>query len=153
MPLPFRNSAKAVIIKDSQLLTVKCRDRLGLYYLLPGGGQEQGETLHETLTREVKEEAGVDIKIGELKFIREYIGKNHEFAEHDSGTHQVEFMFLCEIRGDCEPKNGPVPDEGQLGVEWIELDKLMEYRFYPKALRERLMDLDNQDEVYLGDVN
>ena len=63
------------------------------WYLLPGGGQHQGENLQDTLQRECREEIGATVQIGDLRMVREYIGKNHEYAETDGGTHQVEFMF------------------------------------------------------------
>ena len=46
MKLSIRNSAKAVIVKDEKLLTVKIQENGGIYYILPGGGQEHGENLH-----------------------------------------------------------------------------------------------------------
>lgn len=80
---PVRNSAKALIIRENQLLCTKNKDQWGVFYLLPGGGQEPGENLPDTLRRECREEIGAGIVIGELRYIREYIGKNHEFAEWD----------------------------------------------------------------------
>ena len=51
----FRNSAKAVILKDNKLLAIEKVDRDGQWYLLPGGGQEFGETLIDALKRECLE--------------------------------------------------------------------------------------------------
>jgi ADP-ribose pyrophosphatase YjhB (NUDIX family) len=45
----IRNSTKAIIIKNGCLLTVKGIDSDGDWYLLPGGGQNPGETLKEAL--------------------------------------------------------------------------------------------------------
>lgn len=54
--MAIRNSAKAIIIQDDELLALKMEDKDGYYFILPGGGQEHGENLHETLKRECKEE-------------------------------------------------------------------------------------------------
>ncbi|MDI6739140.1 MAG: NUDIX domain-containing protein [Candidatus Edwardsbacteria bacterium] len=70
----IRNSAKAVIINDCKLLVLEMRDEDGPWYALPGGGQQPGETLHAALVRECREEANAAVTIGELLFIREYIG-------------------------------------------------------------------------------
>ena len=43
----IRNSAKAIIIKDEKILLTKNQDTLGIFYLLPGGGQEPGESIVE----------------------------------------------------------------------------------------------------------
>ena len=100
----IRNSAKAIIIKNGCLLTQKNIDSEGDWYLLPGGGQNLGETLEETLRRECIEEIGIDVSVGRLRYIREYIGKNHEFSEHGGDLHQVEFMFECEFNEEQPPE-------------------------------------------------
>ena len=96
----IRNSAKAVIVKEGKLLTIKIQENGETYYILPGGGQEHGENLHQALERECKEELGALIEIGELIFVREYIGKNHELSSYHSHVHQTEFMFLCNVYQD-----------------------------------------------------
>ena len=88
--MAIRNSAKAVIVKDEKLLAIKIQENSGTYYILPGGGQEHGENLHQALIRECKEELGADIEIGDLIFVREYIGKNHELAAYHAHAHQKE---------------------------------------------------------------
>jgi 8-oxo-dGTP diphosphatase len=74
----IRNFVKALIVQEGKLLVTKNNDEEGEFYLCPGGGQEHGETFHETLQRECMEEIGQEVEIGELLFIREYIGKSHE---------------------------------------------------------------------------
>lgn len=152
----IRNSAKAVIVQDDKLLAIKKQDKDGYYYILPGGGQEHGENLHQTLKRECIEEINVDVEIGDLIFIREYIGKNHEHFEFDSEVHQTEYMFLCKIiEGSKDIGNGIVPDDGQIGVEWIKLSELLNYRLYPQTIREYIINFIAGKElpVYLGDIN
>jgi len=150
---PIRNSAKALIIQDAKLLCTKNEDQFGTFYLLPGGGQEAGETIHEALKRECIEEISAEVDIGKLKFIREYIGKNHEFKEWDSDIHQVEFIFLCTLTPGSEIRNGIIPDSMQTGVEWLEISKLSSYRLYPKTLSTLLTANGLSDKIYLGDVN
>lgn len=150
----IRNSAKAIILRNGKLLTMKGIDNKGNYYLLPGGGQGFGETLQQALIRECKEEVNVDVKVGELKFVRDYIATHHEFAFIENDVHQVEFMFVCELAGDADIGVGTIPDADQIGVEWLEIDELMEYRLYPMAIREKIMNLEKEEQpVYLGDIN
>ena len=73
------------------------RDRSGIFYLLPGGGQNHGETLKEGLQRECLEEIGTEVEIGELLYVREYIGKNHQFRNAHRAFHQVENVFRCTL--------------------------------------------------------
>ena len=70
----IRTASRALIIKDCKLLTIQMRDSSGIFYILPGGGQQHGETLKESLVRECKEEIGALVTVGELLYIREYIG-------------------------------------------------------------------------------
>ena len=88
-----RLSIKAVVIESGRLLVIKNRDPDGDWYCLPGGGQEPGETILEALTRECVEEIGSEVVAGRLRFIRDYLASNHEFAEQDNDSHQVEMMF------------------------------------------------------------
>lgn len=150
----IRNSAKAVIIEDERILLTKNQDHLGVFYLLPGGGQRFGETLRDAVRRECREEIRADVEVREIRFVREYIGKNHEFADADNGVHQVEYMFSCALAPGETPGTGPEPDGMQIGVEWIELKNLAEHRLYPDCLRALLSEKrDESSCLYLGDCN
>ncbi len=148
----IRNTAKAVIIKNQHLLTIKKQAGKAIYYTLPGGGQKPGETLPQTLERECLEELGIPIKVGRLLYIREYIGKHHEFANTDSEIHRVEFLFTCEFVTDIPPHNGDEPDKRQIGVEWLPVNQLEQFSLYPSVLR-KLLYRSSHEEIYLGDVN
>jgi 8-oxo-dGTP diphosphatase len=149
----IRNSVKAVIRHEGGLLAIQKSDGEGPYYILPGGGQEFGETFHETLRRECLEEVGAEIEIGPLLFIREYIGAHHEFAATDSDAHQVEYMFDCRLKDPAAVRTGHHPDEGQEAVVWLTVAELERHRLYPLTLRPAIRDWREGAEVYLGDVN
>ena len=156
MSIRLRNSAKAVGIRDGELLVTRNRsadDPAGDWLLLPGGGQHPGETLADAVRREVAEETGYVVEPLRLLWIREYIGSRHEFAFYDAGEHQIEFMFECRILGSGEPHE---LDAHQIAVEWVPVDRLEGSRFYPAALTARLAAFANDGTVgaaYLGDVN
>jgi len=152
--MSIRNSAKAIIIKDGKLLCTKNKDQFGIFYLLPGGGQNKGENIIEALKRECKEEIGAEVEVGDLKFVRDYIGKNHEFKEWDSDVHQIEYMFICFLKGEINYEKANEKDAYQIGIEWIDLKNLKGVRIYPKKLSEVIKeDGSFVDIVYLGDVN
>jgi 8-oxo-dGTP diphosphatase len=150
----IRNSAKAVIVKQGKLLALKMQENGSVYYILPGGGQEHGETLHEALQRECEEELGVSVEVGDLLFVREYIGKNHELSVKHFDAHQTEFMFACSVEGD-EFALGTNPDKGQVGAEWIPIDELMDYQLFPRELRQHLISYNHEGRslIYVGDIN
>jgi 8-oxo-dGTP diphosphatase len=153
----FRNSIKAVIVRDGKVLVTVNRDHLGEFLLLPGGGQDFGESMLETLQRECLEEIGCAVVVHDVLGIREYIGAHHEFAEYDADMHQVEIMFHCDLAPGCEPRHGELADDegdwAQTGVAWVALSELAERRIYPSVLRPWLPTLPEPEQRYLGDVN
>ncbi|HUG13988.1 MAG TPA: NUDIX domain-containing protein [Thermomicrobiales bacterium] len=151
---PIRNSAKAVIVEDRRLLCIQKEDEQGGYLILPGGGQERQEPLRDTLRRECLEEIGAEVEIGDLRFVREYISNNHEFAHEEPDLHNIDFMFACALAPGARIGNGSMPDEGQLGVVWVPLADLERERLYPLSLARALAAGEwDGVPVYLGDVN
>ncbi|WP_028552183.1 NUDIX domain-containing protein [Paenibacillus sp. UNC451MF] len=150
---PIRNSAKAIIVENGKILLTKNKDEQGFFYLFPGGGQDHGEELKDTVNRECMEEIGESVVVHDLVYVREYIGKNHEFAAWDSDVHQIEFYFRCSLASNYKTiTNGTNPDKDQVGAEWIEIMELDTIRVYPKTLGKSIKD--NKSNVcYFGDVN
>jgi 8-oxo-dGTP diphosphatase len=151
-----RISVKALIIQDGKLLTIHKHGEETDFYALPGGGQQVGETLPEALQRECLEEISVGVEVGELVFIRDYIGRNHEFAHLDSETHFLNIVFACRIvSGTLQP--GSVPDKRQLGVAWLPIQRLAEYPFFPQqgitAILRWWKEGKPARPIYLGDIN
>ncbi len=60
----FRIGVSALIFQDGCVLLAHRRDID--WWNLPGGGMELGETVEETLYREVREETGLDVEIEHL---------------------------------------------------------------------------------------
>lgn len=150
----IRTAVRAVVIHEGRLLAVSMRDRDGVFFILPGGGQKAGETMHDTLRRECMEELGISIRIGDFLFVREYIGRNHDFSYRHSNFHQVEVVFRCEIENPEALRTGDGRDARQIGFEWLELATLKESRFFPKKLADHVKDGDFVLPCpYLGDVN
>ncbi len=150
----IRNSSKAIIIQEGRILLTVNGDVQGDFYLLPGGGQKHGETLHQTLKREVLEETGWAVTVGKLLLVRDYIGANHEFSDEEGDVHQTEFMFEAwPVQRLDKPL---VQDAWQKGMEWMRIDRFDEIRLYPSILKEILPELLSgtyKGPLYLGDVN
>lgn len=150
----FKHSVKAIIIKDAKLLTVSVDYGRGRYCKLPGGGQEWGETMQETIIRECKEELNLDIKPLRLVLARDYIAKNHQQPYDLDCFHLAELMFECEAADFSTLGNGSEPDSSEQKIKWIDLNDLENSDFYPKAIIPYLKNLKNiKETVVLGDVN
>ena len=87
-----RPSVRGIIIRDGRIAMMhSCRYD---YYKLPGGGIEPGESLEETLIREVQEESGLVVK---KDTIREFgYVKRIEKGKSDAIFLQENFYFVCE---------------------------------------------------------
>lgn len=139
----IRNAAKALIIKDGKMLAVRISDGGEEWYIMPGGGQEAEELLPEAVCREVAEEMGLQVKVGDLVFVVEGL--------HGEAFHRVDLVFLCEHIGTIE--NVVLQgDMNQTGYDWLDIATLNHAPLYPSRLRRQIMNLYEGKEykVYLG---
>lgn len=153
--MEIRSSVQAAIIKDYKILTVKKIAYNKTMYILPGGGQQPGEPLKNAVVRECIEETGVNVEANELLFVSEYIGKNHQHAEWDSHVHVVIHLFACSILDESGFGKGIEPDSEQVALEWLPLEELSNYNFYPNALIPPLVNYgirNGKAQMYLGDI-
>lgn len=149
-----RTAARAVILRDGQLLTVRIRTDEGDFLVLPGGGQNHGETLVDAVRREVHEELGLRVTPRALVYLREYVGKNHAMHRIHGHFHQVEAVFGCDCADFAPLGAGRERDRRQVGHEWIPLDRLADFPLSPKGLGEVLAKaLRDGSATYLGDIH
>lgn len=98
------------VIHEDKILVTKYRDRKTNYYALVAGFAEVGETIEETVHREVMEETGVKVKN-----LRYYKCQPWPFSE------SLLFGFFCELDGSDEI----TMEEDELSVaKWISRDEL-----------------------------
>ncbi|GIN72804.1 ADP-ribose pyrophosphatase [Bacillus sp. J14TS2] len=131
--MAIRTAARAIIIHGNCLLVLKRMGVQGEFYVLPGGGQEHGESIFDTLKREVGEEVSLEVEVEQLLFLNEFIAERDSlFPEKDKGIHQIDFTFLCKITSDNEAKVGDTPDAHQIGIQWVPLSEITDYDKHPK---------------------
>lgn len=127
-----------MIIEHGRLLVMTYQDGKGRWCVTPGGGIAKKETLREGLMREVREELGISIEVGDIVYVRELLGAHAKvkFGGLTDETHQLELFFRCKRHG--EPVLGAIPDHFCTGFHWAPLEELPALRFFPDVLATRL---------------
>ncbi|MEM8549336.1 MAG: NUDIX domain-containing protein [Verrucomicrobiota bacterium] len=150
-----RSAARALIVQEGKLLAIQMQRVPGeVFYILPGGGQKHGETLIDALQRECLEEIGSKVDVGEIAYVREYIGRHHHLRKLHKDFHQLEVVFCCTVPEGVMPAPGRGHDRHQIGVVWLPLEELPQMEFYPEVLK-RFIDGGEitASRLYLGDIN
>ena len=110
-----RISSRGIIIEDGKVYAmfrrrVKDDGTIKEYYVIPGGGIKENETLEENVIREMKEEFSVDVKI------EGYLGK-------DEGEDSIANFFSCSIISGT-PKLGGEEKERCCESNYYEIRKI-----------------------------
>ncbi len=133
----IRNTVKAICRNQNNdiLLLLKRYEDGREAYTLPGGSQEAGETLFQTLQRECEEEIGCAVHAGDLHYVCEHF-KPAKLGKPP--RHKVEFGFACTVPGTYTPCMGHHPDPHQVDVVWVAQEKLAGIVLMPKGLTQIL---------------
>jgi 8-oxo-dGTP diphosphatase len=133
----MRHAARAIVIKDDQLLVMH-RNKFGQEFCaLIGGGVDFGETPEQALYREVKEETGIEITNHRLVIVE------------DAGEmYGVQYIYVCDyVSG--EPVLAADSIEAQISMAgqniytpgWIPVGELPKMNLLPVELKDTLVDM------------
>lgn len=122
--------AAAVILQDGQIALMR-REKLGrLYFVFPGGKQENGETGEQAAAREVEEELGLQVSVGRLVAQTWFRGREQRF-------------YLCTVTGgqfgsgQGPEFTGPFdPQSGTYLPVWLPIHALHTYPVLPQPVAE-----------------
>lgn len=115
--LVFRPSVYGVIIHESKILMLSNKSNGKLFF--PGGGINPAEKLSDALVREVREETGIEIEVGEFLYFKE------QFFYWDPGDvayHMFNFFYVCQPKTFILLNDNAVDDEEAEKPRWVDLD-------------------------------
>lgn len=113
-------------------------------WALPGGGHEPGESIAQTVAREVKEETGYDVEVVSISGM--YTNPNHRM-KYDDGEVRQQFSiaFNARLMG-----GQPQTSSESRAVEWLTREQVGELDVHP-SMRLRLNHaLSGQDRPFIG---
>lgn len=127
----IRLAVRAIIIRDARVLLVNAfsANQHSDLWCAPGGGAEAGQSLPDNLKREIYEETGLKVSVGELALV-------NEFHDPSTGFHQVELFFRCQIVGGSLDSNWVDPDAVVTERRFFHRTELEAIRFKPDSLAE-----------------
>jgi len=117
-----KNHASAIIPYNGGLMLMQRIKGIGEekreYYTIPGGGQEEGETIEQATIREVKEELGIDIEITKNVYVIE-------------NSNRTQYFYISKyISGEIGTGNGPE-------ITNVDYNKYGEYN--PKVIKKEMI--------------
>ncbi|HWW03541.1 MAG TPA: 8-oxo-dGTP diphosphatase MutT [Candidatus Acidoferrum sp.] len=133
--MPATDVAAALVFRDGKLLITQryTGAHLGGLWEFPGGKREPAETFEDCLVRELREELGIEVVVGEL-----VESLTHEYPEK---TVHLRF-FRCQWK-----QNEPEP-LGCPAFKWITAPELDEHTF-PAADARLLGILKGKPELWI----
>jgi 8-oxo-dGTP diphosphatase len=149
-----RSTVKTIIISEGKVLLNRCNSpHIGEYWCMPGGGQEQYETMAEAIRRECLEETGYAVEPVRFAGLMEEICLDPFIREsYPQYAHKMLHIFICRLAS--EKRVTPTEtDEAQISTEWVPLEDVPQINLLPVQVREAFDRLISEGTpVFLGSV-
>ena len=135
--ITFMYRVGGIAVHDGRLL-VEHNVRHGFCFV-PGGRVEYGENAVQALSRELDEEIGGNVQIGQLAIVADNLFELDAIRYQEVGMYfMMEFPQGHRILG----REGKFEaEEPNLVYQWLPLDELEEAELYPRFLRELVRDI------------
>ncbi|MFB0842087.1 NUDIX hydrolase [Paenibacillus oleatilyticus] len=151
MPITIKNQNEefllrvaGVLIKENKVLLHKTKK--GNAWVLPGGRGEINEETGKTVIREFAEELGLNVKVARLLWIVENFNAYGEKNLHEHGIYYLVNSEEAEITIRTEEFIGLEKEVG-IVYKWIELQELHNMKIYPRALKQILQNMSEDNEI------
>jgi len=142
-----RIAVRGVFYRNGDILLSQHQSHDREWYLIPGGGINQGESVEQAFHRELLEETGYLCSFGEVVMIREVMNIYNDIPILPPGFHQIEIYVAGQIVGQSD---APLAmDKQQIGCCWLPVTELSNLTFYPGELTDCFVRKD-WSSIYRG---
>jgi len=130
--------AAAAIIKDNKILLIHRFFKDKEYFVLPGGGVEEGEGIEAAAIREIKEETSLDARIDKKLFVH-----RNDFDKREHHVFLVtDFEGELKLGGEEALKNC---ESDKYILEWHDTKEVETLKLCPIKTKELLLIYLNQE--------
>ncbi len=139
----IRVRVAGIIIEDDSLLMVAHKKDDKVYWLLPGGGVDYGESLEESLKREFLEELNVNVSVGTVALVFDSI-------DPAGSRHIINICFYCSY----ESGEYRLAEEKRLhDYKFVTKQEVNSFAMYPPVNEDLTAILNKEDrDVYKREI-
>lgn len=143
--MPINVRPAILIIENQKILTMQYNYGGQEVYNLPGGNLELGEHLSDALAREMQEELGIEVSVGEMILVGEIYFEARK-------KHTLHLLFEGKITSGIPTLN---PKEtSALAIKWLNINDLDKINLYPN-LSKQIQDYlaEKLSNKYIGKID
>ena len=146
--MELRTISRVVIYNPKKKKLILVRNKGANFWYAPGGGWEfEKEDIKEAAKREVKEEVGIDVKIGRLLYAQ-------EFQESEERKY-FELFWLSLYEGDIDFNHVDLDSKGLVDeIKEFSKEELQSVKVFPTRLKntfwESIKEIDSTEDPFIG---
>jgi 8-oxo-dGTP diphosphatase len=132
----MKKRVRAIIVEGRKILLIKRTFPDHVYWVFPGGGAEDGETVIDALKRECLEELGVTVEVTSL-FMK-------KISEKEETKGEMEYFYIASIT-DGKFGNASGPEyktdshyKGTYELVWEDISKIKDIDLRPNDVRDKV---------------
>ena len=125
-----KNRAVLIFINEGKILLLYRFKGGEEYYVFPGGGVEDGESITQAAIREAAEETGLVVTL------------KKKLWEHANGERTEHYFLVDTFNGETKiggPEETRQSEDNVYRLEWVPLDKVANLKLLPEIMKSRVL--------------